>query len=374
MYDVSDTYLEEIAKEENTPVTLLKLITGNYWKSKDDMEFDNWTSDTNGAFTVSWDTDSYRSHNHSYKIEFPTMTVGSIGNYGEVSKVFSFDSTVEGLRICFKGVTGVYATYNARLYVDGVLKVEKDLAVCRDNWSNYLEFFESLVGTKTIKLQLYLKTDITNQIATIAFDDLETWTKDDNYFLTSFDQEVPFWDVELYKQGGVTPPPEETYTPFPITVSNMKSSTSGEIEGVQVVMPIGNRIMLGLILNHDEIFEQKIVIIDTFWERRRGAPAEDCDCFSKNRFYVNTIDVDESKGVIVFKLKSKYAVEKVQIPLEPFDRDFCRHEYKGPMCKYAGALADCDKTKDGVNGCEVHENTINFGAFPGIPIGRMYVG
>lgn len=41
-------------------------------------------------------------------------------------------------------------------------------------------------------------------------------------------------------------------------------------------------------------------------------------------------------------------------------------QYKGKQCGYTGALANCDGTYAGANGCLVHDNGIRFGAFPGI--------
>lgn len=48
--------------------------------------------------------------------------------------------------------------------------------------------------------------------------------------------------------------------------------------------------------------------------------------------------------------------------------DFCMwvSNYKGPQCGYTGALANCDGTYNGANGCLVHDNATRFGAFPGI--------
>lgn len=40
--------------------------------------------------------------------------------------------------------------------------------------------------------------------------------------------------------------------------------------------------------------------------------------------------------------------------------------YKGPQCKYAGDMPSCDYTYDGANGCIAHNNTLNFGGFPGV--------
>jgi phage-related protein len=48
-------------------------------------------------------------------------------------------------------------------------------------------------------------------------------------------------------------------------------------------------------------------------------------------------------------------------------RDFCANRYKDPdTCRYTGAIADCDLTLKGPNGCVAHANSINFGGFPGI--------
>lgn len=47
-------------------------------------------------------------------------------------------------------------------------------------------------------------------------------------------------------------------------------------------------------------------------------------------------------------------------------RDQCTYQYKGTRCKYAGALANCDYTYFGTNGCKVHANTVNYGGFLGL--------
>lgn len=47
-------------------------------------------------------------------------------------------------------------------------------------------------------------------------------------------------------------------------------------------------------------------------------------------------------------------------------RDRCSWAYKSSECGYAGALASCDYSLEGVNGCKFHDNAINFGGFPGL--------
>lgn len=56
----------------------------------------------------------------------------------------------------------------------------------------------------------------------------------------------------------------------------------------------------------------------------------------------------------------------ISFPRRRQTRDFCQWAYKGVQCKYVGPLAECDRTLQGPNGCATHNNTINFGGFPGI--------
>jgi len=54
-------------------------------------------------------------------------------------------------------------------------------------------------------------------------------------------------------------------------------------------------------------------------------------------------------------------------PSNRFLRDSCRWRYKSTECGYIGALASCDKTLQGGDGCESHNNEPRFGGFPSIP-------
>lgn len=47
-------------------------------------------------------------------------------------------------------------------------------------------------------------------------------------------------------------------------------------------------------------------------------------------------------------------------------RDYCAWKYKSDECGYSGGLPTCDLTLNGDNGCAAHNNTKNFGGFPGI--------
>lgn len=48
-------------------------------------------------------------------------------------------------------------------------------------------------------------------------------------------------------------------------------------------------------------------------------------------------------------------------------KDRCRFKYKDAnTCGYTGSMPSCSLSLDGPNGCAAHNNTINFGGFPGI--------
>lgn len=69
--------------------------------------------------------------------------------------------------------------------------------------------------------------------------------------------------------------------------------------------------------------------------------------------------------VVDFDLGTESATNKRFPNFRQF-RDRCSWKYKGPRCKYAGALATCDYTLTGANGCIAHNNIANFGAFPSL--------
>jgi phage-related protein len=68
---------------------------------------------------------------------------------------------------------------------------------------------------------------------------------------------------------------------------------------------------------------------------------------------------------------------KRKFPRGQYLKNHCRHVYSTPAlqasldpraipCGYQGALATCDLTLDGANGCRAHDNSERFGGFPGI--------
>jgi len=77
------------------------------------------------------------------------------------------------------------------------------------------------------------------------------------------------------------------------------------------------------------------------------------------------IGASSANYVCSFSLGAENALTKT-FPRRRQTRDFCQWRYKGEQCGYSGPMQSCDLTLAGPNGCKAHNNTIRFGAFPGI--------
>lgn len=81
--------------------------------------------------------------------------------------------------------------------------------------------------------------------------------------------------------------------------------------------------------------------------------------------YFEVVGASAANYVCEFVLGAENSLSKT-FPRRKQTKDFCQWRYKGTDCQYAGAMATCDLTLGGANGCNAHSNTIRFGAFPGI--------
>lgn len=69
--------------------------------------------------------------------------------------------------------------------------------------------------------------------------------------------------------------------------------------------------------------------------------------------------------LVTLKLGVESTLRKI-FPRRSQLRDRCAWKYKSAECGYVGAMATCDLTQQGPNGCDAHNNTANFGGFPGL--------
>ena len=71
--------------------------------------------------------------------------------------------------------------------------------------------------------------------------------------------------------------------------------------------------------------------------------------------------------IVTFTLSAPSPMRQL-FPLFLYRGDVCMWvtNYKGKQCGYTGTLPTCDGTYGGADGCTLHDNTVRFGAFPGI--------
>lgn len=144
-------------------------------------------------------------------------------------------------------------------------------------------------------------------------------------------QAFPF-DLQLSQESGGVPEISLTATDFQkILISHMNSLSGGT--GSSVIVRVVNSGNLSAEPELEETFE--------------------------------VIDASASDYKINVKLGAENALRK-NFPRGVQMRDRCRWRYKGTECGYVGAIASCDLSLQGANGCAAHDNTLNFGGYPGL--------
>lgn len=89
--------------------------------------------------------------------------------------------------------------------------------------------------------------------------------------------------------------------------------------------------------------------------------------------YFKIMNAGSDDHIVNFTLGTQSMLGR-EIPRRRQLKDRCSWRYKSAECGYTGGLADCDYTLNGPNGCSAHNNTINFGGFPGLKsTGMRYV-
>lgn len=81
--------------------------------------------------------------------------------------------------------------------------------------------------------------------------------------------------------------------------------------------------------------------------------------------YFQVVGASATNYVAEFTLGAESTLMKV-FPRRRQTRDYCQWKYKSTECGYVGGLTSCDLSLQGPNGCAAHNNTINFGGYPGI--------
>jgi len=190
----------------------------------------------------------------------------------------------------------------------------------------YEELKNSLEGEAPI--MLYEITDIPNTTVTL--------------YLTNYMEDVVF-------DG-------HTYTRFPISVPNIKSNSSGEVDSISVEISNVDREMQAYAEAYDGFRAAKVTFIFVFPEL-----LDEPSHAIRDTYYVQSSE--SSADRITFNLSTKLDVLKKTIGRLTL-RDRCPWSFKGENCGYTGSETFCDKT---LKRCKELGNEENFGGFPGMP-------
>lgn len=149
------------------------------------------------------------------------------------------------------------------------------------------------------------------------------------------------------------------YSPYAVRLDPIEQNTDGDLVNLRVTVSNVKREIMALVEAHGAFVGQpatmQLVHLDLLSD---AAPLVFVDG--------KVASASATVEALVFEV-GLYYPSRGTFPTGRISRDWCRFRYKGLRCGYAGALPSCDKSKDGTNGCDVHNNTARFGGFPGAP-------
>lgn len=152
------------------------------------------------------------------------------------------------------------------------------------------------------------------------------------------------------------------YTRFPITHDFVSENSQGRIDSIKLTVCNISRLIQGYLELYD--FRKKKVTIQMVWADNLS----DSDPVLSDTFYIDKYSADEKN--VTFELTSKFDILILQLPARMYMRNYCAWKFKGTECKYAGATTTCNKT---FQACQALSNIANFGGFPSVPQGSVFL-
>lgn len=149
----------------------------------------------------------------------------------------------------------------------------------------------------------------------------------------------------------------QSYIAAPFEISN--ESNLGELPKVSVTIQDQLRVLQVLLNDHTGAVGSAVDLkVVTPINGTANAQSEMVETFS-------ILSTSVSDSVVQIELGAENPL-RIQIPRRIQVRSRCSFHYKSAACGYTGALPTCDLTLNGDNGCAAHNNTKNFGGFPGL--------
>jgi len=187
-------------------------------------------------------------------------------------------------------------------------------------------------------------------------------------FLACWNQPVDFY---LPDHSNTTDDIDIKYMPFPLSISPVGNTITGEIYNMGVSVSNVNRIIGNAIQMAGGLRGNRVIHLRVFY----GLTNQGRDFSFQDIMYINTVSITQDN--VEFGLESRLNILGIQIPTNLYLRDFCRFLFNSTECGYDGTSLDtdaypmassssCDHTLRGPNGCSAHKNTRRFGGFPAI--------
>jgi len=168
-----------------------------------------------------------------------------------------------------------------------------------------------------------------------------------------------------------------TYSPFPISHDTIVRDKAGDLPTTSVTVSNMSREVIASLELYEGLVGQKVRIILTH-SLLQGVT----QMVAEEEFEVMVSSANAQ--AVTLTLGSSNLFDSM-VPKARMARFHCRHQYRSAECGYsldsgdANYLPACDKTLDGLNGCNKHGESYTaagltpihpdrFGGFPGIPV------
>lgn len=150
----------------------------------------------------------------------------------------------------------------------------------------------------------------------------------------------------------------ECYRPFPFSISAISEEGNGALTNLQITCSNLSDEFSG-IAEANRGFTGATVVLRLALASQEGVAEQ---IFAET-FRIQTARISRTDAVFTVGNEDLMGQD---IPSRRFSGK-CPLSYKGDLCGYAGAIATCDRTLNGSNGCTAHDNQARFGGWPAIP-------
>lgn len=160
---------------------------------------------------------------------------------------------------------------------------------------------------------------------------------------------------------------EQVYSAAPIQRGDIEQDDGTKTPGLNINVGAADQVFVAYLENNDALRGNRVRIVTVPANLLTNASAGLVDTF-----YIDGAVIDHEKEIAIFDLTSKGQITEVTVPFRRMRRDQCAWGYNASEClgssvagEWIDTLSDrkCKHTKDD---CASKDNTINFGAFPGI--------